>query len=157
LLSFDPASIGSALLDVDGQQPQLTGVASQLRRMNDLLSAPIDTLVQDSDEMKHLFEEIKPQLPKGLQIKLWLAGIFLSFGPKRKKLIIGSKHIAHRPPWKPVLLKGADWSTIRRQLWMPRLIPLRAPKDLNFWRESWKTSKRESEQPSGLSKMRKTS
>jgi hypothetical protein len=26
--------------------------------MKDLLSAPIDTLVQDSDEMKHLFEEI---------------------------------------------------------------------------------------------------
>jgi hypothetical protein len=31
---------------------------------------------------------------------------------------------------------------IRRQLWMPRLIPLRAPRDLNFWRRSWKTSKR---------------
>jgi hypothetical protein len=45
LLSFDLASIGSALLDVDGQQPQPTGVASQLRRMKDLLSAPIDTLV----------------------------------------------------------------------------------------------------------------
>jgi hypothetical protein len=28
---------------------------------------------------------------------------------------------------------------------MPRLIPLRAPKGLNFWRRSWKTSKRESE------------
>jgi hypothetical protein len=26
--------------------------------MKDLLSAPIDTLLQDSDEMKHLFEEI---------------------------------------------------------------------------------------------------
>jgi hypothetical protein len=26
--------------------------------MKDLLSTPIDTLVQDSDEMKHLFEEI---------------------------------------------------------------------------------------------------
>jgi septal ring factor EnvC (AmiA/AmiB activator) len=25
---------------------------------------------------------------------------------------------------------------------MPRLIPLRAPKDLNFWRGGWKTSKR---------------
>jgi hypothetical protein len=41
--------------------------------MNDLLSAPIDTLIQDSDEVKNLFEEIKPQLPKVLQIKLWLA------------------------------------------------------------------------------------
>jgi hypothetical protein len=42
--------------------------------MKDLLSALIDTLVQDSDEMKHLLEEIQPQLPKVLQIKLWPAG-----------------------------------------------------------------------------------
>jgi DNA repair exonuclease SbcCD ATPase subunit len=41
--------------------------------MKDLLSAPIDTLVQDSDEMKHLFDEIQPQLSEVLQIKLWLA------------------------------------------------------------------------------------
>jgi hypothetical protein len=60
--------------DIDDQQPQLTGVASQLQRMKDLLSAPIDTLVQESDEVKHLFEEIKPQLPKVLHIKLWPAG-----------------------------------------------------------------------------------
>jgi hypothetical protein len=46
----------------------------QLQRMKDLLSAPIDILVQDSDEVKHLFEEIKPQLPEVLQIKLWSAG-----------------------------------------------------------------------------------
>jgi hypothetical protein len=61
------------MLDVDDQQPQPAGVVSQLRHMNDLLSAPIDTLIQDSDEVKNLFEEIKPQLPKVLQIKLWLA------------------------------------------------------------------------------------
>jgi hypothetical protein len=59
--------------DVDDQQPQLTGVASLLRRMKDLLSALIDTLVKDSNEVKHLFEEIKPQLPEVLQIKLWPA------------------------------------------------------------------------------------
>jgi hypothetical protein len=41
--------------------------------MKDLLSAPIDTLVQDSDKMKHLFEEIKRQLSEVLQIKLWPA------------------------------------------------------------------------------------
>jgi predicted nuclease with TOPRIM domain len=58
--------------DVDDQQPQPTGVASQLRCMKDLVSALIDTLVQDFDEVKHLFEEIKPQLPEVLQIKLWL-------------------------------------------------------------------------------------
>jgi hypothetical protein len=38
--------------------------------MKDLLSAPIDTLVRDSNKMKQLFEEIKPQLPEVLQIKL---------------------------------------------------------------------------------------
>jgi hypothetical protein len=41
--------------------------------MKDLLSTPIDTLVQDSDEMKHLLEEIQTRLPEVLQIKLWPA------------------------------------------------------------------------------------
>jgi chromosome segregation ATPase len=53
--------------------------------MKDLLSAPIDTSVQDSDEMKHLFEEIQPQLPKVLQIKLWLAEHFPFFQAKVEK------------------------------------------------------------------------
>jgi hypothetical protein len=46
--------------------------------MKDMLPALIDTLVQDSDKMKHLLEEIQPQLPEVLQIKLWPAG-HLSF------------------------------------------------------------------------------
>jgi hypothetical protein len=60
LLLFDLASIGSDLLNVDDQQLQPTCVVNQLRHMNDLLSALIDTLVQDSDKMKHLLEEIQP-------------------------------------------------------------------------------------------------
>jgi hypothetical protein len=85
LLSFDPASIGSALLDVDDQQPRSTSVASHLQRMKDLLSAPIDILVWDSDEVKHLFEEIKPQPPKVLQIKLCPAGHLPFFRAKVEK------------------------------------------------------------------------
>jgi uncharacterized protein involved in exopolysaccharide biosynthesis len=53
--------------------------------MKDLLSAPIDTLVQDSDEMKHIFEEIQPLLPKVLQIKLWLARHLPFFSAKVEK------------------------------------------------------------------------
>jgi uncharacterized protein involved in exopolysaccharide biosynthesis len=53
--------------------------------MKDLLSAPIDTLVQDSNEMKHLFEEIQPQLPEVLQIKLWSAGHLPFFRAKVEK------------------------------------------------------------------------
>jgi DNA repair exonuclease SbcCD ATPase subunit len=62
--------------------------------MKDLLSAPIDTLVQDSDEMKHLFEEIQPQLSKVLQIKLWPVGHLPFFWAKVEK---ASRRIeAHR-------------------------------------------------------------
>jgi hypothetical protein len=85
LLSFDPASIGSVLLDVDDQQLQPTGVVNQLQHMKDLLFTPIDTMVQDSDEMKHLLEEIQPQLPEVLQIKLWSAGHLLFFWAKVEK------------------------------------------------------------------------
>jgi hypothetical protein len=53
--------------------------------MKDLLSALIDTLVQDSDEMKHLFEEIQPQLPEVLQIKLWPARHVPFFWAKMEK------------------------------------------------------------------------
>jgi hypothetical protein len=53
--------------------------------MKDLLSTPIDTLVQDSDGMKHLFEEIQPQLPEVLQIKLWPTGHLPFFWAKVEK------------------------------------------------------------------------
>jgi chromosome segregation ATPase len=53
--------------------------------MKDLLSTLVDTLVQDSDEMKHLFEEIKPQLPEILQIKLWPVGHLPFFQAKVEK------------------------------------------------------------------------
>jgi hypothetical protein len=53
--------------------------------MKDLISAPIDTLVQDPDEMKHLFEEIQPQLLEVLQIKLWPVGHLPFFWAKVEK------------------------------------------------------------------------
>jgi hypothetical protein len=53
--------------------------------MKDLLSALIDILVQDSDEVKHLFEGIKSQLPEVLQIKLWPAGHLPFFWAKVEK------------------------------------------------------------------------
>jgi polyhydroxyalkanoate synthesis regulator phasin len=53
--------------------------------MKDLFSALIDILVRDSDEVMHLFEEIKPQLPEVLQIKLWPAEHLPFFQEKVKK------------------------------------------------------------------------
>jgi hypothetical protein len=71
--------------DVDDQQPQPTGVVSQLRRMKDMLFVLIDTLVQDSGDVKHLSKEIKPQLPEVLQIKLWPIGHLPFFWAKVEK------------------------------------------------------------------------
>jgi hypothetical protein len=82
LISFDPASIGLAILEADDHQPRSTGVASQLLSIKDLLSAPIDTLVQDSDEVRRILEEIKPQLLEILQLKLWSTGLLSGEGRK---------------------------------------------------------------------------
>jgi hypothetical protein len=74
LLSLDPASVGSAILEVNDHQQDSIGVSSQLLCVKDLLSAPIDALVQDSDAVRQILEEIKSQLLKVLQIKLWPTG-----------------------------------------------------------------------------------
>jgi hypothetical protein len=71
LLSFDPASVGSAILEADDHQPQPTSVSNQLLHIKGLLSAPIDALVQDSNEVRQILKEIKPELPEILQLKLW--------------------------------------------------------------------------------------
>jgi hypothetical protein len=82
LLAFDPASIGSAILEADDPQPDSTSVASQLLCMKDLLSGSIDALIQDSSVVKRILDEVNSQLPVGLQVKLLLAGHLPSFQVK---------------------------------------------------------------------------
>ena len=50
-----------------------------------MLSSPIETLVEDSEEVKRILEEIKHHLPVPLQVKLWPA-VTLSFYGSRVKL-----------------------------------------------------------------------
>ena len=52
---------------------QSANLAHQLRLIKDLLSAPITALVDNSSNIKNIFEQIKSQLPEPLQIKLWPA------------------------------------------------------------------------------------
>jgi hypothetical protein len=82
LLAFDPASIGSAILEADDPQPDSTSVASQLLCMKDLLSGSIDALVQDSSAVKWILDEVNSQLPMSLQVKLLPAGHLPSFRVK---------------------------------------------------------------------------
>jgi len=52
---------------------QSANLAHQLQLIKDLLSAPITALVDDSSNIKDIFEQIESQLPEPLQIKLWPA------------------------------------------------------------------------------------
>jgi len=52
---------------------QSANLTHQLRLIKDLLSAPITALVDDSSKINNIFEQIEPQLPEPLQIKLWSA------------------------------------------------------------------------------------
>ena len=53
------------------QQP--IDLADQLQHIKNLLSAPINTLVDESSEIKKILEQIESQLPESLQVKLWPA------------------------------------------------------------------------------------
>jgi hypothetical protein len=82
LLSFDPASIGSAILEADDPPLDLTSTANQLLRMKNLLLGLIDALIQDSSTVKQILDEVNSQLPVSLQVKLLPAGYLPSFRAK---------------------------------------------------------------------------
>jgi len=52
---------------------QSVNLTHQFQLIRDLLSAPITALVDDSSNIKDIFEQIESQLPEPLQIKLWPA------------------------------------------------------------------------------------
>jgi hypothetical protein len=82
LLAFDPASIGSTILEADDSPLGLTSTADQLLRVKDLLSGPISALIQDSSAVKQILDEVNSQLPVSLQAKLLPAGYLSSFQAK---------------------------------------------------------------------------
>src|SRR3954468_24815883 len=56
----------------------------QLQRLKTLLSSPIETLVEDPEEVKSIFEEIKHHLPVSLQ--LYLCGPVTALSVYRSKV-----------------------------------------------------------------------
>jgi hypothetical protein len=58
LLAFDPASIGSTILEANDSPSGLTSTADQLLRVKDLLSGPISALIQDSSAVKRILDEV---------------------------------------------------------------------------------------------------
>ena len=93
MLTFDPESIEPATSPARDEPPP-SAVQNQFQRLKALLSSPIETLVEDSEEVKSILEEIKDHLPVTLQVQLWPAAT-LSFYGSRVKLArqrINSRH-----------------------------------------------------------------
>ena len=63
LLSFDPASMGLTTSGAKVPTPQQSAnLADQLQLIKGMLSAPINTLVDDSREIQKILEQIESQL-----------------------------------------------------------------------------------------------
>jgi hypothetical protein len=125
--------------------------------MKDLLSAPIDTLVQGSDEMKHLFEEIQPQLPEVLQIKLWPAGHLPFFRAKVEKAHRRIEARCSQDSLKADIAKKCRLVNDKKAALDAKADTSASSQRLELLERELEDVKRESEQSSGLSKMRKTS
>ncbi|KAK1621405.1 hypothetical protein QYE76_026922 [Lolium multiflorum] len=69
LLTFDPESIEPATKTSEEPGPSTTH--GQLQHLKALLSSSIETLVEDSEAVKSILEDIQPHLPVTLQVKLW--------------------------------------------------------------------------------------
>ena len=69
LLTFDPESIEPATSSVRDEPPP-NSVQRQFQRLKALLSSPIEALVEDSEEVKSILEEITDHLPMTLKVKL---------------------------------------------------------------------------------------
>ena len=83
-LTFDPESIEPAP-SAANDEPRASAVLPQFQRLKALLSSPIEKLVEGSEEVKNVLDEIKDQVPIELQLKLWPV-VTLSFYGSRVKL-----------------------------------------------------------------------
>ncbi|KAK1698359.1 hypothetical protein QYE76_015056 [Lolium multiflorum] len=72
LLTFDPESIEPTTSKAS-EEPSPSTVHGPLHCLKDLLSSSIETLVENSEEVKGILEDIQPHLPMTLQVKLWPA------------------------------------------------------------------------------------
>ncbi|KAK1680056.1 hypothetical protein QYE76_040904 [Lolium multiflorum] len=83
LLTFDPESIEPAP-STACDEPRPSAILRQFQRLKALLSSPIETLVEDPEEVKSVLEEIKHHLPVTLQVKLWPVVTLSVYGSRVK-------------------------------------------------------------------------
>ena len=93
LLTFDPESIEPAP-STACDEPIPSAIQHHFQRLKALLSSPIETLVEDSEEVKSILEEIKDHLPVTLQVTLVPVASLSFYGPRVKsaRQRIDSRH-----------------------------------------------------------------
>ncbi|KAK1649111.1 hypothetical protein QYE76_066916 [Lolium multiflorum] len=69
LLTFDPEFIEPAASKAS-EESGPSATHGQLQHLKALLSSSIETLVEDTEEIKSILEDIQPHLPVTLQVKL---------------------------------------------------------------------------------------
>ncbi|KAK1601365.1 hypothetical protein QYE76_037619 [Lolium multiflorum] len=69
LLTFDPEFIEPSARASEESGPNAT--PGQLQQLKALLSSSIETLVEDTEGIKSILEDLQPHLPVTLQVKLW--------------------------------------------------------------------------------------
>lgn len=83
MLTFDPESIEPAP-SAANDEPRASAVLPQFQRLKALLSSPIEKLVEGSEEVKSVLDEIKDQLPAVLLVKLLPVATLSLFGSRVK-------------------------------------------------------------------------
>jgi hypothetical protein len=108
--------------------------------------------------MKHLFEEIQPQLPEVLQIKLWPAGHLPFFQAKVEKAHHRIEARRSHASLKADIAKKCRLVNDKKAALDVKTDTFVSSQRLKLLERELKDLKeRESEQPSGLSRTRKTS
>ncbi|KAK1631436.1 hypothetical protein QYE76_005751 [Lolium multiflorum] len=110
LLTFDPESIEPAP-SMARDEPRPSAVLHQFQRLKAMISSPIETLVEDPEEVKSVLEEIQHHL---LRIDLRHAQLPLKADIADKCQRLNEK----RRPWMPKLTPAstAELETLRKEL-----------------------------------------
>ncbi|KAK1632294.1 hypothetical protein QYE76_006609 [Lolium multiflorum] len=103
LLTFDPESIEPTAKASEASGPNNT--QGQLQQLKALLSSSIETLVEDTEGIKHLLKNLQPHLPVILQVKLWPV---VTLSAYRSRVTLARQRIGLRHAQLPLKADIAD-------------------------------------------------
>ncbi|KAK1680120.1 hypothetical protein QYE76_040968 [Lolium multiflorum] len=104
LLTFDPESIEPAASKAS-EESGPSATHGQLQHLKALLSSSIETLVEDTEEVKSILEDIQPHLPVTLQVKLWPV---VTLSAYRSRVTLARQRIGLRHAQLPLKADIAD-------------------------------------------------